>query len=229
MITEFYHLFWLRVWRECLEIHVKGEYKKCKWILFSRGHMCCHFSFGANLRKKAFHWQKLYGFSIVRNVCRLVPEESYVLFSAWPYQTSSEPRAGGNKQPWPPSSQGFKAERGSDHDAHGTQIHEYLQVFSFSLFWKTEEQGAVGTLSHTPWLKNGGKGSLVEQHLRQILCLLSHNCSIRVPQCFCLLSNSSGWYGEGRSPGFPLRLALFQKAIFPAYVCWSDIPVTEYF
>ena len=155
---------------KCLEIHVKGEYKKCKWILFSRDHVCCCFSFGANLKKKAFHWQELYGFSIARNVCQLVPEESDVLFSAWPYQTSSEPRAGRNKQPWPPSSQGFKAERGSDHDVHGTQIHEYLQVFSFSLFWKTEEQGAVGNLSHTPWLKNGRKGSLVEQHLRQILC-----------------------------------------------------------
>ena len=67
---------------KCLEIHVKGEHKKCEWILFSSGQVYCRFSFGANLKKKAFHWQELFGVSIARNVCPLVPEESNVLFSA---------------------------------------------------------------------------------------------------------------------------------------------------
>lgn len=64
---------------KCVEIYVKGEYK---WICFGQGQVGCHFSFGAKLKKKAFHWQELYGFRIVGEVCGLMPDESYVLFSA---------------------------------------------------------------------------------------------------------------------------------------------------
>lgn len=136
----------------------------------------------------------------------------------------------GNKQPWPPSSQGFKAERGSDHWCTWHTNPWILTSILFLIVLKDRRAGRCGEFkSQPPLTQEWRKGLLGRATFKAVryYALLSHNYSIRVPQCFCLLSNSSGWYGEGRSPGFSLALGLFQKAIFPAYVCWSDIQ-TEY-